>query len=284
MHAEKQMDTNPRSSLAILKGLEKNIGEGRLSKMLSKKQYALWCLLLTQAQDKNGITQTSDSLIRIAVDYFEKKNDKPRLIKAYHYHGIICYNRGDSLQAQEYCLKVQDFYEQEVNKKTIHIQLSVIFIAVSIAASIALYLYSTKLKKENKEKNLRLEEIKLQVENQSKVVGEDKRVNALKADPLCQKIISNKAKVNDADWEALIGKIEEIYPDFTYNLKMLYPEIKEKDLRVCYLKKIDIPVNQLAGIFNKSSQGISNQRSRLYEKLTGKKGTAADLDKFLHDL
>jgi tetratricopeptide (TPR) repeat protein len=503
-HAEKQMDTNPGSSLTILKELEKNIGEGRISEALSEKQYALWCLLLTQAQEKNSMIQTSDSLIRIAVGYFEKKNDKPRLMKACYYHAVVCHNMGDSPQAQEYYLKAfdmaetlndhalsgqiyanlgsmynyqnqteeakacqekalsyfllmkdsvnigitrreigrihsengelenalsyyakatpfltkqsrasvynemaalyrrlkqyskafeyikltlasltegndmhsiyhnlgdlyrqtgsydsahhylylalaspdiyirsatslslsfleekrgnyqagfkylerrlhlqdsiskterskdlknienlyhcyqvrkeRDFYEQEVNKKTIHIQLSVIFIAAFIIVSIVLYLYSARLKKENKEKTLRLEEIKLQVEKQPKIAGEDKKVNALKANPLCQKIINSKAKVTDADWEALIEKIEEIYPDFTYNLKLLYPEIKEKDLRVCYLKKIDIPVNQLAGIFNKSSQGISNQRSRLYEKLTGNKGTAADLDKFLHEL
>jgi hypothetical protein len=65
---------------------------------------------------------------------------------------------------------------------------------------------------------------------------------------------------------------------------MLYQKIKEEDLRVCYLKKIDIPVNQIANIFNKTIQGVSNQRSRLYEKLTGNKGTAIDLDKFLYDL
>jgi tetratricopeptide (TPR) repeat protein len=492
VQVEKQMDTNAYHSLAILKEFEKDIGESHIPETMSEKQYALWCLLMTQAQDENGITQTCDSLIRVAVDYFRKKNDKPRLMKAYYYNAVICYNRGDAPRAQacylkaldmaetlndyatlgrsyanlglmyyyqdltekakacqekalgyflitqdsinigmtrqnigriyakngelenainsyfkaapflirqnrvsiynemadlyrrlnqypkafeyikltlasltedndtygiyhnlgdlyrqtgpydsayhylylalaspdihtrsganlslsfleekqgnyqagynylERCLHLEDsickaernkclkniadlhncnqeekernFYERKVSQKTILVSLSVIFIAAFIVTSVLLYLYNTRLKKEDKE------------EKQSLMAGEDNRLNALKTNPVCQKIISNKTKVTDADWEALIGEIDKLYPGFTYNLKMLYPEIKEKDLRVCCLKKIGIPVSQMAGIFNKSSQGISNQRSRLYEKLTGNKGTAADLDKFLHDL
>jgi tetratricopeptide (TPR) repeat protein len=504
VRAEKQMMTNSHSSLTILKEIEKNIGDSQISEMLSKKQYALWCLLLTQAQDKNNITQTSDSLIQVAVNYFKKKSDKPHLMKAYYYNAVIYHDMGDSPQAQDYYLKALDiaqvlndhailgriyanlgsmyncqnltkeaktcqekaldhflimkdsvnigmtrrnigriyskngelesaincylkaipfltkqnsasiyneiadmygrlkqypkafeyieltlasltedndihtifynlgdlyrqndsydsahhylyltlaspniytrsganlslsfleekqgnyqtgfkylerhlhlqdsinkiersrdlkkieslynynqvekernFYEQEANKKTIHTYLSVIFIFAFIVISFVLYLYSVRLKKENKEKTLRLEEMKLQVGKHPKIAIEDKKINALKAAPLCQKIITNKTRVNDADWEALIGEIEELYPHFTYNLKILYPEIKEEDLRVCCLKKIDIPINRIADIFNKTSQGVSNQRSRLYEKLTGNKGTATDLDKFLYDL
>jgi tetratricopeptide (TPR) repeat protein len=105
VRAEKQMDVYPDSALIILKEMEKNSGGSQMSKTLSKKQYALWCLLLTQAQDKKNIKQTSDSLIRIAVDYFEKKNDKPHRMKAYYYNAVIYYDMGDSPQAQEYYLK-----------------------------------------------------------------------------------------------------------------------------------------------------------------------------------
>jgi tetratricopeptide (TPR) repeat protein len=105
VRAEKQMEANPDSSLIILKEMEKKIGSSQLSETLSKKQYALWCLLFTQAQDKNNIIQTSDSQIRIAVDYFEKRNDKPHLMKAYYYNAVIYHDMGDSPQAQEYYLK-----------------------------------------------------------------------------------------------------------------------------------------------------------------------------------
>ncbi|MDR0750799.1 MAG: tetratricopeptide repeat protein [Tannerellaceae bacterium] len=108
LRAEEQMEANLDSALTILKEMEAEIGDSLMLKTLSKKQYALWCLFLTQAQDKNNITQTSDSLIRIAVDYFEKKNDKPRLIKAYYYNAVIYQDLGDSPHAQEYYLKALD--------------------------------------------------------------------------------------------------------------------------------------------------------------------------------
>ncbi|MDR3141187.1 MAG: tetratricopeptide repeat protein [Tannerellaceae bacterium] len=105
VRAEKQMEANPDSALILLEEIKKNNGDSLISETLSKKQYALWCLLLTQAQDKNNIAQTSDSLIRIAVDYFEKKNDKPHLMKACYYNAVIYHDLGDSPHAQEYYLK-----------------------------------------------------------------------------------------------------------------------------------------------------------------------------------
>jgi tetratricopeptide (TPR) repeat protein len=108
VRVEKQMEANPDSALVILKEMEKDMGSNQISKTLSEKQYALWCLLLTQAKDKNNIQQTSNSLIRVAVDYFEKKNDKPHLMKAYYYNAVIHHDMGDSPQAQEYYLKALD--------------------------------------------------------------------------------------------------------------------------------------------------------------------------------
>ncbi|MDR1161511.1 MAG: tetratricopeptide repeat protein [Tannerellaceae bacterium] len=105
VRAEKQMDANPDSALIILEEIKKNIGDSQISETLPEKQYALWCLLLTQARDKNNIPQTSDSLIRVAIDYFEKRNDKPHLMKACYYNAVIHHDLGDSPQAQEYYLK-----------------------------------------------------------------------------------------------------------------------------------------------------------------------------------
>jgi tetratricopeptide (TPR) repeat protein len=500
IQAEKQMDAYPDSALIILKELEENSS----CSQMSKKQYALWCLLLTQAQHKNYIEQTSDSLIRVAVDYFEKKNDKPHRMKAYYYNAVIYHDIGDSPHAQEYYLKAleagkessdhamlgciyanlgsmynyqnlteeakahqekalehflitkdsvnagmawqnigrvysesgalgsavvcyskaipflseqnrssiyneiadlygrleqypeafeyidsdlvsltdkndsltlyynlgdlyrqvgqydsvyyylfpglassnsytragvnlslsyleekqgnypmafkyieqhlqlqdsigkadrsrdlknieslhnysqvekeRNFYEREATKKTTLMYLSAISTFTFIVISLVLYLYSVRLKKENKEKNLRLGEMKSQIEKQLRIAEEGKKLNELKVGPLYQKFMSHKTKIDYTDRVAIIGEIEKVYPHFIYNLKMLYPGIKEDDLHVCCLKKIDIPVNRIADILNKTSQGISNQRSRLCEKLTGSKGTATDLDEFLHNL
>jgi tetratricopeptide (TPR) repeat protein len=93
--AEAMMEQAPDSALVILEPTKK----------LSKKQYALWCLLYTQAQDKNNIPHTSDSIIQIAVDYFENKHDRKHLAKAYYYQAIVWYDKNDSPRAQHFFLK-----------------------------------------------------------------------------------------------------------------------------------------------------------------------------------
>jgi hypothetical protein len=48
--------------------------------------------------------------------------------------------------------------------------------------------------------------------------------------------------------------------------------------------KISIPLTGIASLFNLSKSAVTNQRTRLFEKLFGYKGKAAELDKFISDL
>ena len=96
--AEGLMDYHPDSALFILNGI-------KTSEKLSEKQNALWCLLTTQAQDKTGAIHTSDSLIQIAVRYYEKKKDRGNRMKAYYYNAVVLYRLGDSPYAQDFYLK-----------------------------------------------------------------------------------------------------------------------------------------------------------------------------------
>lgn len=60
--AERQMAEHPDSALLTLRQID--------ATSLNRHNTALYALLLTQAQYKNDITATSDSLINIALDYF----------------------------------------------------------------------------------------------------------------------------------------------------------------------------------------------------------------------
>lgn len=70
-YAESLMQRCPSSALVVLDSME-------VPSPSDKFQYATWCLLITQARDKNYIKHTSDSLINIALDYFEKQDDPVR--------------------------------------------------------------------------------------------------------------------------------------------------------------------------------------------------------------
>lgn len=83
-------------------------------------------------------------------------------------------------------------------------------------------------------------------------------------------------------WPEIVKRIDHIlYPDFTYRLKMIYPRISEKDLQICCMTKLEIPVSRMAVLFSRTSQSVSLYRKRLYTKLTNKDGSVQDFDEFI---
>lgn len=110
--AEQIMETKPDSALKIIESIKN-------PENLSEREYATYCLLLTQAQDKNYVTHTSDSLIKIAVNYFEKHYDTNHTIFAYYYMGRVYADLQDALQAQEYYLKALSIKENHTDHRMI---------------------------------------------------------------------------------------------------------------------------------------------------------------------
>ena len=82
VQADSLMETYPDSALRILE----NVKPQQLKTTADEAYYAL---LLTQAKDKNYIVQADDSLIRIAVQYYDSVGDVPMQAKAHYYKGCI---------------------------------------------------------------------------------------------------------------------------------------------------------------------------------------------------
>ena len=73
-----------------------------------EKERARWCLLMTQAIDKTYRTHTSDSLIRFAVNYYEKANDLSKLPTAFYTLGRVQRDLKDNEHAVNSFLKALD--------------------------------------------------------------------------------------------------------------------------------------------------------------------------------
>lgn len=80
--ADSLMWSDPDSALLLLEQLSD-------VKQLKKADRALYALLQTQAQYKNYVSLRNDSLIQIAVDYYEDNKDGERLAKSYFYQGCV---------------------------------------------------------------------------------------------------------------------------------------------------------------------------------------------------
>lgn len=92
--AEACMESHPDSALSLLEAIP-------FPEKLPKEEYATWCLLVTQARDKNYVEHTSDSVINIAVQYFEKQSSSKRKAQSYYCQGRVL----SSLEAKEEALQ-----------------------------------------------------------------------------------------------------------------------------------------------------------------------------------
>ncbi len=106
--AEKCMNPRSDSALFLLEGISQ-------PEKLSRNQYALWCLLITQARDKEYIQHTSDSLISIAVSYFDKTHNDFRKAQVYYCQGRVLMDLSLFDQAIVSFLKAEDFVQKSTN-------------------------------------------------------------------------------------------------------------------------------------------------------------------------
>lgn len=105
--AERLMWTSPDSALRLLETMPP-------ISPVKKETYATWCLLLTQARDKNYVIQTSDSLISVALSYFEKQVAPLRKAQACFYAGQIQRDMKNDDKATQYYVRARD----EIKKTT----------------------------------------------------------------------------------------------------------------------------------------------------------------------
>lgn len=95
----------PDSALAILTQMPKPSPSDRLND-------ATWCLLYTQARDKCYLPHTSDSLINVAVRYFECRDDWRRKAQAWFYRGQVELDRKNIKEAVAYYVKAKDILDR----------------------------------------------------------------------------------------------------------------------------------------------------------------------------
>ena len=112
VHAESVMFDHPDSALHILEAMPMP------SARRDKENHALWCLLLTQAQYKQVMKIPSDSLVRIAYDYYKPTNNARRKAMSALYMGNINYNLGNIEEAMQYYLEGKTEVEKTNDYKT----------------------------------------------------------------------------------------------------------------------------------------------------------------------
>lgn len=125
--------------------------------------------------------------------------------------------------------------------------------------------YQLKIKQHEKENSTGLQQIK-----SSEIVSELRKATI---SPGLQHI----------DWDALYNLFCDNLPLFENALREL-TSLSETEWRTCMLLKLDFSPSNIAILLNKSAEGVSSIRRRLYYKVFKKKGRSADWDQFICSL
>ena len=103
--AETLMNEHPDSSLNLLRTLT-------LDNFQQESNRARYALLHSQALDKNYIDVTSDSIISVAVDYYQDKDEVRNKFLSYYYMGRVHANGERYLQATSCLMEAEQLAEE----------------------------------------------------------------------------------------------------------------------------------------------------------------------------
>lgn len=82
------------------------------------------------------------------------------------------------------------------------------------------------------------------------------------------------------DWNILIDSVDQSNPNFVIALQCV--SLNEMERKMCYLGRIGVKPSAMAILLHLENASI--YRKRLYEKLTGSKGSAKEFDEYISNL
>lgn len=98
-----------------------------------------------------------------------------------------------------------------------------------------------------------------------------------------KRLLQDGKSMGEEDWPLLSMLVNSLYTGFTDKLYSLY-RLSEQDYRVCLLIKVRIAPKDIAQLTAHSKESVATTRSRLYQKIFGKKGSTKDWDDFVLSL
>ncbi len=137
---------------------------------------------------------------------------------------------------------------------------------------------------------LQVESRQLQAETQSLEAERQRRTEAqeeLERSPLLARMRANagndKFRMKEDDWEELRRLVDAVDNNLTQRLLRLHP-LRVEELRVCYLTKLGFAPADMALLLSKSQAAVSMMRLRMYQKLSGRRGSASDFEQLIAQL
>ena len=95
-----------------------------------------------------------------------------------------------------------------------------------------------------------------------------------------KELLNHGRPMGDADWQELEQVVNSVYTNFTERLFSLY-RLSDQDYHVSLLIKVRLAPKDIATLTAHSKESVATTRSRLYQKVFGRKGSSKDWDDFV---
>lgn len=262
------------------------------SEDLHQKQLALYYLSLIAADHHNA-----ENIAR----YFPRYKDITDSI--------------DLITASEATANVNALYNYQLREKeNLRLQSEsqsrlyaiIILIAVTIALALAFFVYRLKREKESHIAQAQIARLKQfeKYHNQQKdttdagtqsinrqiaiLEQEKQRVNRTKliaseSYKVIQEKLSEGKTLRPSDMKAVDETVNAIVAGFKETLFSTY-NLSQQEYHICLLLKFDVSATEISQLLGRSVGAISLARKRLFVKLFGKEGSAAELDDYIRSL
>lgn len=142
-------------------------------------------------------------------------------------------------------------------------------------------------------RQLRIEQEKLKEANQMSALeirNMERKNSSLSEFPIYHTIKSkaNASKIynkslSEEEWNELDKTVNSVFDSFSDTL-LGHSKLSKHEYGVCLLLKIGLTSSEISRLTNRSLQAINSTRSRLFFKFFGKKGSAAEWDKFIKSI
>lgn len=96
-------------------------------------------------------------------------------------------------------------------------------------------------------------------------------------------LLAKGLAMESEDWKQLEQVVNSVYTSFTERLFSLYP-MSEQDYHVSLLIKVRMQPKDIGILTVHSKESVSTTRSRLYQKVFGRKGSSKEWDDFILSL
>ena len=98
-----------------------------------------------------------------------------------------------------------------------------------------------------------------------------------------KRLMAEGRSLSEVDWQQLMETVDGVYTGFTEKLYSLY-KMSEQDYHVCLLIKVRVSPKDIAILTAHSKESVATTRSRLYQKIFGRKGSTHEWDEFVLSL